>query len=318
MGTNTLGAWRRARLNVVNTTPEYRGLDPADRKLTSRLVMGHESEDGGITVSQTKIATMLGVRREAANRHMQAIVAAGVFTVEKRGRGGKHGGRTTNRYRLNPRLLESAMTCNLESAITDTPPHSTIALKHRTAEVRPYGLTVKPFKPTATYEASPSLEIGLGASLQLDGRNGDRDEYESDSDHDHESSVEPTTTPPASSTELRFTQIPTKDAAGALVPSLPDGEHRIKLAGYPETRDEVYLRSATGEVVRREGSIKFITPEGYAPLPIKYLGSYSLYDEATVTVENGFALTLSYDEDKPKPAQPVPVPTVPEESDIPW
>ena len=110
---NALRAWRTTRLGAMKQTPEYQALKPILRQVVDHCVRRYESPDLGIIVSQRRLAARFGVRREAMSRYLCAIVAAGVFTLERRPRRGVGAGRgrSTNRYRLNEDLLLDSATC---------------------------------------------------------------------------------------------------------------------------------------------------------------------------------------------------------------
>jgi len=109
--TDDLRPWRTERLGVAKRSVEYKSLPPALQKVVDYMVRATESPDGGMFTAQTKLAKHFGVSRKTMNAWLGQIVAAGVFTVEKRARGlGTKGGRTTNRYRLSEAVLTPTET----------------------------------------------------------------------------------------------------------------------------------------------------------------------------------------------------------------
>jgi hypothetical protein len=106
-----LKSWRRSRLGQAKRTPEYQSLPKRLRQVVDYMVRAHESPEGGIFVSQTKLAKRFGVTRQTMNEYLGAIARAGVLTTEWRSRQGVGAGRgrTTNRYRLNQSLLFSEL-----------------------------------------------------------------------------------------------------------------------------------------------------------------------------------------------------------------
>jgi hypothetical protein len=114
--TTELRAQRTERLRQVKTQDAYKALMPRQRALVDKLERQFGSEGDGICVKQGNLArggktpfkfAGKSYCRETINLDLQAIVAAGVFTWERRNRpkGWKIGGRSSNVYRLNPSLL---------------------------------------------------------------------------------------------------------------------------------------------------------------------------------------------------------------------
>jgi len=99
---NDLKAWRTTRLGAMKQDPRHEKLTRRQKQIVDHLVRKYESRDEGIIVAQKKLAERIGVSRRTIIYDLGAIVDAGVFTRERRGRKGMMGaGRTTNRYRLN-------------------------------------------------------------------------------------------------------------------------------------------------------------------------------------------------------------------------
>lgn len=107
-----LRGWRTKRLGQLKCTPEYQELPPILQQLVDFMVRRHEHPDDGMFPSQEKLAERFGVTRQTMNAYLAKIVKDGIFIREHRGRRGfgTAGGRTTNRYRVNPVLLSSVAT----------------------------------------------------------------------------------------------------------------------------------------------------------------------------------------------------------------
>jgi hypothetical protein len=117
-----LKAWRRERLGEIKQTEQYQGLNQQLRRLVDYMVRRHDNPEGGMFPRQGKgtsgrhrtpgLAEYFGVSRKTIGVWLAEVVQAGVFeSAEPRYRGrGTKGGRTSNRYRLNPALLSSATT----------------------------------------------------------------------------------------------------------------------------------------------------------------------------------------------------------------
>jgi hypothetical protein len=117
-----LKAWRRERLGEIKQSDQYRGLNPRLRRLVDYMVRRHDNPEGGMFPRQGKgtsgrhrtpgLAERFGVSRKTIGAWLAEVVQAGVFEPAKpryRGRG-TQGGRTSNRYRLNPALLSRPTT----------------------------------------------------------------------------------------------------------------------------------------------------------------------------------------------------------------
>jgi hypothetical protein len=117
-----LKAWRRERLGEIKQTEQYRGLNQQLRRLVDYMVRRHDNPEGGMFPRQGKgtsgkhktpgLAEYFGVSRKTIGAWLAEVVQAGVFEPAEpryRGRGTK-GGRTSNRYRLNPALLSPPTT----------------------------------------------------------------------------------------------------------------------------------------------------------------------------------------------------------------
>ena len=128
-----LKAWRRERLGEIKQTEQYRGLNQQLRRLVDYMVRRHDNPEGGMFPRQGKgtsgkhktpgLAEYFGVSRKTIGAWLAEVVQAGVFEPAEpryRGRGTK-GGRTSNRYRLNPALL-SCPTAALTADVTQPNP----------------------------------------------------------------------------------------------------------------------------------------------------------------------------------------------------
>ena len=106
----SLKAARTERLGFVKQAPEYQGLAPIQKRIVDHLARRYENPTDGAFPKHNTLAEKFGISRRSVVRHMDAIVAAGVMTKERRGRGaGTRGGRTSNAYRLNPDLIRRQM-----------------------------------------------------------------------------------------------------------------------------------------------------------------------------------------------------------------
>jgi hypothetical protein len=113
-----LKVWRTEQLAQVKATHAYRQLAPIQRRIVDHIVRKYLSPLEGAFPRQATLAQRFDVTRETINRHMSAILAAGIFTSEPRYRGaGTPGGRTSNRLFVSPLLLSLAAT-NQSAGVT--------------------------------------------------------------------------------------------------------------------------------------------------------------------------------------------------------
>jgi hypothetical protein len=124
----SLHHWRTKRLRAVQGSDVYAALHPNAQRIVAHCIRKYESPDEGITASQSRIASELGLSRKAVNEHLRRIVAVGIFASEMRFRHGRwvsrswpktrqphvnsavrptNVHRTTNRYRTFWRWLKA-------------------------------------------------------------------------------------------------------------------------------------------------------------------------------------------------------------------
>jgi DNA-binding transcriptional ArsR family regulator len=96
-----LHSWRRKRLDLFRRSDVYSSLPENARRVAEYMIGKHESPQLGAFPNQQKIADALGLSRQAVNRHLRALVDAGVLTSEVRIRAARgRWERASNRYRL--------------------------------------------------------------------------------------------------------------------------------------------------------------------------------------------------------------------------
>jgi hypothetical protein len=106
-----LKAWRKGELARLRRAPGYRELPPYTKRLATYLIQRYYRPGEGLIVSQVTLEaelrhTKLKATRKTIGRHLKLLVAAGIFTCKERYRptSWSRGGRTSNRYRVNPNL----------------------------------------------------------------------------------------------------------------------------------------------------------------------------------------------------------------------
>lgn len=114
-GRDQLREWRRAWLRAARTASAYRNLRPmTDRRILTHIAFKYANPVEGCFASQGRLAAELGLSREAVNRSLGRLVAAGFLILGHDGRrmrgAGTMGGQTTNVYLLNPGLLSAERT----------------------------------------------------------------------------------------------------------------------------------------------------------------------------------------------------------------
>jgi hypothetical protein len=88
------------------TTGEHVELCPNALRVAEHCLLKYDNDIGGMFAAQSDIAQALTLSRQKVNKHLGALVEAGIFTSETRNREGIYaqrahmGGRTTNRYRF--------------------------------------------------------------------------------------------------------------------------------------------------------------------------------------------------------------------------
>jgi hypothetical protein len=87
-------------------TGERVELCPNALRVAEHCLLKYDNDIGGMFAAQGDIAQALSLSRQKVNKHLGALVEAGIFTSESRNREGVYaqrahmGGRTTNRYRF--------------------------------------------------------------------------------------------------------------------------------------------------------------------------------------------------------------------------
>jgi hypothetical protein len=106
-----LEAWRTFELARLRRAAGYQTLPPYTKKLATYLIRRYYQPKDGIIVSQVTLerelrGTKLQRTRKIIREHLKRLVAAGLFTEEERYRPAhwKIGGRSSNRYRVSPKL----------------------------------------------------------------------------------------------------------------------------------------------------------------------------------------------------------------------